>query len=67
MEDKQKRLLIVEDDILLSQILEEILLEAGYDVLATVNTGKGASNKARELKTGFDFHGYYAQRPNEWL
>ncbi len=50
MGNKKKRLLIVEDDILLAQILQEILLEAGYNVLDTVDTGKDAINKARELK-----------------
>ena len=50
MESRKKRLLVVEDDILLAQILEEILLEAGYDVLDTIDTGKGAINKAKELK-----------------
>ena len=55
MENKQKRLLIVEDDILLAQILTEILLEAGYTVLGSVDTGKGAITKARELKPDLIF------------
>ncbi len=55
MANKQKRLLIVEDDILLAQILTEILLEAGYDVLDTVDTGKGAISRARELKPDLIF------------
>ena len=55
MGNKKKRLLIVEDDILLAQILQEILLEAGYDVLDTVDTGKDAINSARELKPDLIF------------
>jgi len=55
MENNKKRLLIVEDDGLLAEILKEILLEAGYDVLDTVDTGKGAINKARELKPDLIF------------
>ncbi len=55
MENRKKRLLIVEDDILLAQILTEILLEAGYDVLDTVDTGKDAISRARELKPDLIF------------
>ncbi len=55
MENKGKRLLIVEDDILLAEILIEILLEAGYEVLDTVDTGRSAINKARELKPDLIF------------
>ena len=40
---------------MLAQILQEILLEAGYTVLDTVDTGKDAINKARELKPDLIF------------
>lgn len=55
MENSQKRLLIVEDDMLLAQILQEILMEAGYNVLETVDTGENAINRARELKPDLIF------------
>lgn len=55
MGNSGKRLLIVEDDIELAEILKEILLEAGYDVLDTVDTGKDAIEKTRELKPDLIF------------
>ena len=55
MKNRKKRLLIVEDDILLAHILEEILLDAGYNVLDIVDTGKDAIRRARELKPDLIF------------
>ncbi|HCJ11828.1 MAG TPA: hypothetical protein DHV51_01860 [Opitutae bacterium] len=46
---KEKRVLVTEDDIDSAFILKSILLKAGYKVVAVVETGQGAIEKAKEL------------------
>lgn len=51
MESKQKgRVLIVEDDMLLSMVEERLINKLGYDVIGKVTKGSDAVTKATELK-----------------
>lgn len=45
-----KRVLIVEDDLLLSLIEERLIQKLGYEVVAKVGTGKEAIEKAKKLQ-----------------
>lgn len=45
-----KKVLIVEDDMLLSLVEERLIQKMGHDVIAKVGSGKDAIEKAEELK-----------------
>lgn len=48
--DTAKNVLIVEDDMLLSLVEERLIQKLGHNVVAKVNSGKGAIEKCKELK-----------------
>lgn len=47
---KDKKILIVEDDMIISMVLERMILKIGHEVINKVITGKGAIESALELK-----------------
>lgn len=53
MSDKTKTILIVEDDMIISMVLERMIRKLGFEVAGTVNSGKEAvelvNNKAPDL------------------
>jgi CheY-like chemotaxis protein len=50
VESATKNILIVEDDLILSYVLEKYLNDLEHQVVGTVETGEQAITKARELK-----------------
>jgi CheY-like chemotaxis protein len=47
--DQSKKVLIVEDDMIISMVLERMILKLGHEVINKVITGQGAIDSAREL------------------
>jgi CheY-like chemotaxis protein len=52
-EHRQKRVLIVEDELIQSILLEKLLTELGFDVIAKAKTGSGAVELALEYSPDF--------------
>ena len=50
MNNGQNTVLIVEDDMILSMVLERMITKLGYSVVGKVITGQGAIDSATELK-----------------
>ncbi len=46
---QNKKVLIVEDDMIISMVLERMILKLGHEVINKVITGQGAIDSAREL------------------
>lgn len=47
---RDKKVLIVEDDMIISMVLERMILKLGHKVINKVITGQGAIDSARELR-----------------